>query len=250
MSSKPQWPVPFLPDASQYFDVYMRPVLDGKFLPDCPGTILSSIRSNRGPEVLMGNVAKEGMYWLLYGLGIRGINFLHENGTVTVPSLKDLKRAKIDYLQLVQTRFMSIGHLVNPFPAIATMQYGFNSPEIPKVTSYDTGLKYNALISTLAFLDRLDDLSGEVDFICPTLLFARLLSKIEGSRVQFYSFMHRTMRNTFPEWTGVMHGYEIEYVFGMPFSQIFTSEYYNFTEQEAELSRRVMRYWANFARSG
>ncbi|KAH9283129.1 Acetylcholinesterase [Echinococcus granulosus] len=250
MSSNPQWPVPFLTDASQYFDVYMRPVLDGNFLPDCPGTILSSISSYEAPDVLIGNVANEGIYWLLYGLGITGINFLYENGTVTQPSLEDLRRAKIDYLQLVQTRFMSIGHLLEPFPAIATLQYGFNSPNIPKVTSYNTGLQYNSLTSTSAFLDRLDDLSGEVDFICPTLLFARLLSKIGGSSVQFYNFIHRTSGCTFPEWTGVMHGYEIEYVFGMPFSQTFTSKYYNFTNQEAELSLRVMRYWANFAKNG
>ncbi|VDM15812.1 unnamed protein product [Hydatigera taeniaeformis] len=250
MSTKPQWPVPFLSDASQYFDVYMRPVLDGKFLPNCPDTILSSITSSNAPNVLIGNVANEGMYWLLYGLGIKGINFLHENGTVTLPSLEELTKAKIDYLQLIQTRFISIGQLVEPFPAIVTLQYGLNSPDIPEQTSYNTGLQYNALTSNLAFLNRFDDLSGEVDFVCPTLLFARLLSKIEGSSVQFYNFVHKTKGSTFPEWTGVMHGYEIEYVFGMPFSQTFTSEYYNFTEEEAELSRRVMRYWANFARTG
>nr|CDS17963.1 acetylcholinesterase [Echinococcus granulosus] len=180
MSSNPQWPVPFLTDASQYFDVYMRPVLDGNFLPDCPGTILSSISSYEAPDVLIGNVANEGIYWLLYGLGITGINFLYENGTVTQPSLEDLRRAKIDYLQLVQTRFMSIGHLLEPFPAIATLQYGFNSPNIPKVTSYNTGLQYNSLTSTSAFLDRLDDLSGEVDFICPTLLFLGCCRKSGG----------------------------------------------------------------------
>lgn len=246
----PQWPVPFLSDAAQYFDVYMRPVIDGSFITDCPTGTLNGIKPSEAPQALIGSVDKEGIYWIFYGLGINGITFLHPNGTVTKPTLEELQKANIDYLKLIQTRFMSIGQLVNPFPAITAVQYGFNSPGIPETLLYDTGKPMNEITSVMDFLTRMDDLSGELDFICPTVLFAGLLSNIQDSKVQYFNFMHKTVGSQFPNWTGVMHGYEIEYVFGMPFSEEFKKNYYNFTEDEAKLSRRVMRYWANFARTG
>uniref|UniRef100_A0A5K3FWS6 Carboxylic ester hydrolase n=2 Tax=Mesocestoides corti TaxID=53468 RepID=A0A5K3FWS6_MESCO len=54
--SPAQWPATFLTSAAQYFEVIMRPVLDGKFLPDCPTTLLKSIQEGQAPEALVGNV--------------------------------------------------------------------------------------------------------------------------------------------------------------------------------------------------
>lgn len=59
------------------------------------------------------------------------------------------------------------------------------------------------------------------------------------------SFFRATMQ-TWPEWMGVLHGYEINFVFGEPYNRIA----YNYTREEQELSSRFMRYWANFARTG
>lgn len=44
---------------------------------------------------------------------------------------------------------------------------------------------------------------------------------------------------------GVLHGYEINFIFGEPFNGRF-----EYTNEEKELSSRFMRYWANFARTG
>ncbi|XP_010081706.1 PREDICTED: acetylcholinesterase-like, partial [Pterocles gutturalis] len=44
---------------------------------------------------------------------------------------------------------------------------------------------------------------------------------------------------------GVPHGYEIEFVFGQPLNPQL-----NYTAEEERLSRRIMRYWGNFARTG
>lgn len=60
-----------------------------------------------------------------------------------------------------------------------------------------------------------------------------------------YLFSHRSRTNPWPRWTGVMHGDEISYVFGEPQD---TSRGY--THAEAALSKRMMRYWANFAKTG
>ncbi|VDD76841.1 unnamed protein product [Mesocestoides corti] len=245
-----QWPVKFLSSAAQYFEVIMRPVLDGKFLPDCPTTLLKSINESQPPEVLIGNMDKEGMYWLFYGLGINSIDFLSKEGNVTRPTLDQLRAVDIDFFQLVQTRFMSVGYLVPQFSAITTAQYGLNSPFVKQITGYDTVVPYNETGSVTDFLNRLDDLSGEMDFVCGTQLFAKLLAAIAGAKVQYYNFMHKTVGSQFPAWAGAMHGYEIEYVFGMPFSSEFQQNFYNFTEEERNLSATMMRYWANFARSG
>lgn len=55
----------------------------------------------------------------------------------------------------------------------------------------------------------------------------------------------RATAQTWPSWMGVIHGYEINFVFGEPFNRKF-----KYTDEERELSSRFMRYWANFARTG
>ncbi len=66
--------------------------------------------------------------------------------------------------------------------------------------------------------------------------------------VYLYSFEHRTIRTKemfgWPEWAGVMHGYEIDYVFSIP---CFND---NYTNQECTLSQQIMKYWSNFAKTG
>lgn len=63
--------------------------------------------------------------------------------------------------------------------------------------------------------------------------------------VYLYLFDHRASNLAWPEWMGVIHGYEIEFVFGLPLEKGL-----NYTSEEDKLSRRMMRHWANFARTG
>lgn len=63
-----------------------------------------------------------------------------------------------------------------------------------------------------------------------------------------YRFLHRTSTNPFASWTGVMHGYEIEFVFGLPFTEPNPSMRY--TDAERKMSLYMMTIWANFARTG
>lgn len=63
--------------------------------------------------------------------------------------------------------------------------------------------------------------------------------------VYLYLFDHQASNLAWPEWMGVIHGYEIEFVFGLPLDKRL-----NYTAEEEKLSRRMMRYWANFARTG
>ncbi|CAF93936.1 unnamed protein product, partial [Tetraodon nigroviridis] len=85
--------------------------------------------------------------------------------------------------------------------------------------------------------DALDDIVGDHNVICPLAYFAR--------GVYVYLFDHRASNIAWPEWMGVIHGYEIEFVFGLPLEKRL-----NYTQEEEKLSRRMMKYWANFARTG
>lgn len=60
-----------------------------------------------------------------------------------------------------------------------------------------------------------------------------------------YLYKHRTRSNPWPRWTGVMHGDEISYVFGQALNPNL-----KYTDEEKFFSRRMMRYWTNFAKHG
>lgn len=66
-----------------------------------------------------------------------------------------------------------------------------------------------------------------------------------GGKPFFYYFIHQSSVNPWPAWMGVMHGYEIEFVFGIPLNPSL-----GYTQQEVNMSKRFMSYWANFARTG
>jgi len=60
-----------------------------------------------------------------------------------------------------------------------------------------------------------------------------------------YYYTHRSTPNSWPGWAGVLHGDEINFVFGEPLNPNK-----GYQPQEVELSKKMMRYWANFARTG
>lgn len=51
------------------------------------------------------------------------------------------------------------------------------------------------------------------------------------------------LRHFWPEWLGVMHGDEISFVFGEPLYPEL-----NYTYEEKILTRKILKYWSNFAK--
>ncbi|XP_059119052.1 acylcarnitine hydrolase-like [Peromyscus eremicus] len=83
-------------------------------------------------------------------------------------------------------------------------------------------------------------------FVVPALQVAHAQSPL--APVYFYEFQHPSnfFKDVRPPDVKADHGDEIFFVFGCSF---WGSEF-DFTEDEELLSRRIMKYWANFARHG
>ncbi|XP_015261978.1 PREDICTED: cholinesterase-like, partial [Gekko japonicus] len=88
---------------------------------------------------------------------------------------------------------------------------------------------------------------GDYFFVCPSAEIAAKLTKA-ASPVYAYIFSQRALGSVWPEWIEAPHGAELPYLFGT-FKSILAANQ-TFTEEEAALSRRVQRYWAEFARHG
>lgn len=93
-------------------------------------------------------------------------------------------------------------------------------------------------------LNALDKMTGDFKFACGVNEFAQRYAE-EGNDVFMYYFTQRSDEDPWPKWSGVKHGDEIDFVFGGPLNPTL-----NFSEQQRQFTRRVMHFWANFARTG
>ncbi|KAM5262855.1 cocaine esterase-like [Ctenodactylus gundi] len=87
---------------------------------------------------------------------------------------------------------------------------------------------------------------GDGIIVIPSLQVAHL--QRSHAPVYFYEFHHRpnVFKDAKPPYVKADHGDEILFVFG---GSLWGNKI-DFTEEELLLSRRMMKYWANFARSG
>ena len=90
----------------------------------------------------------------------------------------------------------------------------------------------------------LERMVGDWAFTCPVSDFAHRYAET-GNNVYIYYFDERASVNPWPTWSGVLHGDEIAFIFGEPLNRSK-----NYEKAEIELSERMMRYWANFAKTG
>ncbi|KAF7633363.1 Carboxylic ester hydrolase [Meloidogyne graminicola] len=100
-------------------------------------------------------------------------------------------------------------------------------------------------IESKQWVDSLDKMLGDFLFTCNVNDFALAFSE-HGVNTYYYMFSHRASQQTWPAWMGVLHGYEINFIFGEPYNR----KQFKYTKEEQELSSRFMRFWANFARTG
>nr|AAP87381.1 acetylcholinesterase-2 [Nephotettix cincticeps]BAI63653.1 ace-paralogous acetylcholinesterase [Nephotettix cincticeps]BAI63654.1 ace-paralogous acetylcholinesterase [Nephotettix cincticeps]BAI63655.1 ace-paralogous acetylcholinesterase [Nephotettix cincticeps]BAI63656.1 ace-paralogous acetylcholinesterase [Nephotettix cincticeps] len=193
-------------------EVPFVPIVDGAFLDDLPVRSLAT-KNFKKTNILMGSNTEEGYYFIIY-------------------YLTELFR-KEENVYVNRDEFLHAVHELNP--------YVNNVARQAIVFEYTDWLNPDDPIRNR---DALDKMVGDYHFTCNVNEFAHRYAET-GNNVYMYYFKYRSIGNPWPSWTGVMHADEINYIFGEPLNPIL-----NYHPQEVELSRRMMRYWANFAKTG
>uniref|UniRef100_A0A6B2E559 Acetylcholinesterase n=2 Tax=Larroussius TaxID=59268 RepID=A0A6B2E559_9DIPT len=188
------------------------PVVDGAFLDETPQRSMATGRFKK-TDILTGSNTEEGYYFIIYYL----TELLRKEEGITV--------TREEFLKAVRE--------LNPYVNGAVRQ--------AIVFEYTDWTDPDNAHSNR---DALDKMVGDYHFTCNVNEFAHRYAE-EGNNVYMYLYTHRTKANPWPRWTGVMHGDEINYVFGEPLNPSYT-----YTDEEKEFSRRIMRYWVNFAKTG
>ncbi|KAJ9587338.1 hypothetical protein L9F63_019139, partial [Diploptera punctata] len=188
------------------------PIIDGTILDGPPQRSLAE-RNFKKTNILMGSNTEEGYYFIIY-------------------YLTELFR-KEENVYINREEFLRSVQELNP--------YVNNVARQAIVFEYTDWLNPDDPIKNR---DALDKMVGDYHFTCNVNEFAHRYAET-GNNVYMYYFKHRSVGNPWPSWTGVMHGDEINYVFGEPLNPAK-----NYQPQEVELSKRMMRYWANFAKTG
>ncbi|XP_034471854.1 uncharacterized protein LOC117779690 [Drosophila innubila] len=73
------------------------------------------------------------------------------------------------------------------------------------------------------------------------------MHSLRGGRTYFVHFKHRTFEEEYPQRTGSVRGEDVPFWLGLPLSPLFP---HNYTTQERQIGRLMLRYLANFAKTG
>lgn len=186
--------------------------IDDYYLREHPSSSVKRGKFKR-TNILLGSNKDEGSYFLVYG--IPKLFFMRQNQTLE----------REEYLSVIEAMARS-----NENTLADAVDFEYAVPQ-------EFGHKAR-------YRDILDDVVGDSEFICPVVDFGYNYA-LHNNPVYMYQFIHTTTGNPWPRWMGVMHGYEIDHVFGLPLNGT-----YNYTNSEKQLSRRMMEYWTNFAKTG
>ncbi|CAH8866397.1 unnamed protein product [Trichobilharzia szidati] len=225
-----------LSTAGYYFDVPFKPVITAPFLPEWPYEVLGSGKLNIRHRIMLGVNKDEGIYHLVHGLRMY---FMSPGLWPQMPSEFRHDTAIMDPLDLLAFYIMDENFLQSILLQATVFEYQIPS----RALGTDSW-------TSLEVVKALNEVGGDYNIKCPVVEFADFYSRGTNAQVFLYSFEHRTSSLTWPKWTGVMQGYEAEYIFGAPFNQAFTDKFYNFTIEEKRLSEEMMRFWTNFASTG
>uniref|UniRef100_A0A8C3T3P2 Carboxylic ester hydrolase n=1 Tax=Chelydra serpentina TaxID=8475 RepID=A0A8C3T3P2_CHESE len=188
------------------------PTPDGDFLPDTPPRLLRAGHGQPMP-ILAGFTANEGSFMVKFS----PLDFSLENTSL------------IGWEELLQVVRLAVPGAPEEAVQIMARRYSQERQDEER------------------YLWAMDQITGDHLFVCPVVEMAG--QEMEASSpVYTYYFTHRSPVLSFPDWMGVPHGSEVPYLFGTLASMGGTN--YTVTEAETGLSRRVMRYWVEFARSG
>ncbi|XP_040580554.1 LOW QUALITY PROTEIN: acetylcholinesterase [Lepeophtheirus salmonis] len=188
------------------------PIVDGSFLDESPGKSLTT-KNYKKTNILIGANKEEGNYFIMYYL------------TDLFKNTESVYVDRTDFIRSVS----ELNHYVKKMGREAI------------TFEYTDWLNPNDPIKNREAIDRM---VGDYQFTCPTADFARIYAST-GNNVYMYYFTERSSTSPWPTWSGVLHGDEIAFVFGEALNKSK-----NYDKSEIALSKRMMGYWANFAKTG
>uniref|UniRef100_A0A8C6RJ76 Carboxylic ester hydrolase n=1 Tax=Nannospalax galili TaxID=1026970 RepID=A0A8C6RJ76_NANGA len=90
------------------------------------------------------------------------------------------------------------------------------------------------------------DLETDILFLIPTeMALAQHRANAKTAVTYSYLFSHPSRMPIYPKWMGADHADDLQYVFGKPFATPL-----GYRAQDRTVSKAVIAYWTNFARSG
>lgn len=211
----------------EFADFPWVPVIDGEFLVE---SVAASLKQGnfKQTQMLMGSNLDESIYFIVYQLGD------------VFPANSFFKMESGEFIRNREVWLKSISNLLPRQMLKSSLALQAIIHEYEPYESAE-----NLLIKPSSWTDSLDKMLGDLHFTCSIVDFALAVSS-HGVPTYYYMFAHRASAQTWPSWMGVLHGYEIPFIFGEPLNR----KRFKYTREEQELSRRFMRYWANFARTG
>ncbi|XP_008844486.1 acylcarnitine hydrolase-like [Nannospalax galili] len=186
-------------------------VVDGEFLPRHPQELLASVDFHPVPSIIGVNNDEYG--WTIPML----LGFAHTIKNITRKTLQAVLKSTTAQMRLP------------PECSDLLMEEYMGDTE----DSHTLQLQYTEMM-------------GDFTFVIPALQVAHFQRSL--AHVYFYEFQHQPSFAKYvrPPHVKADHADEVPFVFG----SFFLDSNLDFTEEEKVLSRRMMKYWANFARHG
>ena len=205
---------------------FYDPVVDGEFIKQDPRDISEMVNTQniieldnfRSFDFLGGMNAYEGACYVPYFIG-------EENPEDFAPTLDNMKDLIMTVIGMVYNRIFSK-------PVMGLIEHEYTEWSNPS-DFHNIRLQFMRLF-------------GDTGVAVPVVQFGRLHSTSKTSKSYMYKFMPAptNRRVGTPRWTpGADHGEEINYVFGV-------EDQPNITQWEIQLSKQMMQYWTNFAKTG
>lgn len=199
------------------------PIVDGSFLTDTPEVLLTEGRFKKCP-MIVGTVRNEGSYFVLYSF----------------PEYLNLTYKTMNRDQFVGSMTRMIGSFRKDLASRPRVLNDVIAFYTNKDDPNDTDKN----------LESLDSAYTDIRFVCPTNDFARAYSSGPPSSnlqqsIYMYQLTQRYERSPWPEWLGVVHGDEMFFLFGST-----PAPGLDLNPEERRLSRAIMTYWTNFAKTG
>nr|ADK12695.1 acetylcholinesterase precursor [Tetranychus urticae] len=188
------------------------PIVDGSFLDEDPEVSLRTKNFKHTP-ILTGSNRDEATYWLVY----------HS------PHIFNLSEG----IYISRSEFQSLIRII--YPHLSPLAQEAVIQEYTHWINPDDQIENR---------EATDKFVGDYHFTCPVNEMSYRYA-LYGNDVWTYHFTHRSSKSFWPSWMGVIHGEEIKFVLGEPLDPV-----HGYTPAEVQLSKRIMRYWANFARTG